>query len=91
MIYQDPVETNSAIVSILLLFLHNWRRFFCFSYVSIALNFFTTPLPMFRHPCLHNLGQLSHLYLQPPVGSNTDVGETQTHLSVATLKGSNQY
>jgi len=29
---------------------------------------------------------------QPPVGYNTDVGETQTrHQSVATLNGLNQY
>jgi len=32
------------------------------------------------------LGQLSRQLLQPPVGSNTDVGETQTRYeSVATL------
>ena len=40
----------------------------------------------------HNLGQLSRQLLQPPVGSNTDVGETQTrYQSVATLNGLKQY
>jgi len=33
-----------------------------------------------------DLGQLSRQLLQPPVGSNTDVGETQTrYQSVAAL------
>jgi len=33
-----------------------------------------------------NLGQLGHQLLQPPVGSNKEVGETHTHyLSVVTL------
>ena len=37
----------------------------------------------------HDLGQLSRQLLQPPVGSNAGVGETQTrYQSVATL---NQY
>jgi len=39
-----------------------------------------------------DLGQLSRQLLQPPVGCNTDVGETQTrYQSVATLNGLNQY
>jgi len=41
---------------------------------------------------IFNLGQLSHQLLQPPVCSNTDVGETQTrYQSMATLNGLNQY
>jgi len=40
----------------------------------------------------NDLGQLSRQLLQPPVGSNTDVGETLTrYQSVATLNGLNQY
>jgi len=39
-----------------------------------------------------DLGQLSRQLLQPPVGSNTDVGETQTrYQSVAALNWLNQY
>jgi len=41
---------------------------------------------------MSNLSQLSRQLLQPPVGSNTDVSETQTrYQSVATLNGLNQY
>ena len=48
-------------------------------------------LEMISSP-LGNLGQLSRQLLQQPVGSNTDVGKTQTrYQSVATLNGLNQY
>jgi len=41
---------------------------------------------------LRNLGQLSRQLLQPPVGSNADVGETQTrYQSVASLNALNQH
>ena len=44
------------------------------------------------NPTLAHLGQLSRQLLQPPVGSNTYVGETQTRYeSVATLNWLNQY
>jgi len=39
-----------------------------------------------------NLGQLSRHLLQPPVGSNTDVGEMQAHcVGEGTLNGLDHY
>jgi len=45
-----------------------------------------------KRATLNDLGQLCRQLLQPPVGSITDIGETQTrYQSVATLNWLNQY
>ena len=73
-----------------MLIFHNLRKFQMEKYLYQ----FSLKKSIFRcygSPSM-DLGQLSRQLLQPPVGSNTDVGETQTHyLSVAILNGSNQY